>query len=179
MPVNLARSGTLKLSLISRLAPDCRTWKCRLRHVFGKAAVEAVPALTESVNEQDSHVRSCAGMALWCIDGQGNVAVPALIDALAAADRELRWSAAAWLGRIAYDGAPEAKSAIPALTKALADDEYFHVRRDAAGALGRIGPAARSAVPALVKALKDESKEVCYYATEALKQIDAAQITEH
>jgi HEAT repeat protein len=60
--------------------------------------------------------------------------------------------------------------AVPALTAALQDGEGL-VRREAARALGRIGPEARSAVPALDVALKDREPLVAREAAEALKRI--------
>ena len=60
---------------------------------------------------------------------------------------------------------------VPALALALRDQDAF-VRRDAAHALGRIGPEARPATPALVAALKDKNLGVRQAAAKALKQID-------
>jgi HEAT repeat protein len=47
-----------------------------------------------------------------------------------------------------------AHTAVPALIIAL-EDEDVGVRRNAARALGQIGPEAREAVPALMRALRD------------------------
>lgn len=47
-------------------------------------------------------------------------------------------------------------AAIPALTNALASDQSWKIRENAAAALGRMGSRALSAVPALIEALKDE-----------------------
>jgi HEAT repeat protein len=57
--------------------------------------------------------------------------------------------------------------------KALKDPDSG-VRRNAAEALGRVGPEARPAVPLLVQALKDEDSDVQDAAAEALKRIDPA-----
>jgi len=62
----------------------------------------------------------------------------------------LRAAAAAALGVI---GRPAAQEAVPALTKALEDEEGL-VRARAIGALGAIGPGAQ-AVPALLRLLED------------------------
>ena len=48
------------------------------------------------------------------------------------------------------------------------------MRRDAAWALGDIGPAAHDAVPALVAALKDNVAEVRRAAAAALEKLDPA-----
>ncbi|MBS0265239.1 MAG: HEAT repeat domain-containing protein [Planctomycetes bacterium] len=51
----------------------------------------------------------------------------------------------------------EAKSAVPALVRALSDKSLW-VRIEAARALGRIGPEAKAAVPVLIHALADDSR---------------------
>ena len=61
---------------------------------------------------------------------------------------------------------PDAGPAVPALVKALADEDQ-RVRQTAVKALGRIGPAAREAVPVLTGALKRGSWPE---AEEALRQ---------
>jgi HEAT repeat protein len=50
---------------------------------------------------------------------------------------------------------PEAKTAVPALTELLKDDDEW-VRRAAAWALGKIGPEAKTATPALTELLRDK-----------------------
>ena len=62
---------------------------------------------------------------------------------------------------------------MPALIEALKDDDN-EVRRNAASALGRIGPAAEAAVPALIEALKDDDNEVRRNAAFALGRIGPA-----
>ena len=49
------------------------------------------------------------------------------------------------------------------------------VRREAAVALGRVGPAASAAVPALVRAQRDEEPEVRAAATDALGKLRGAR----
>ena len=57
---------------------------------------------------------------------------------------------------------------MPALIDALTDEEEF-VRKEAAKALGKIGPAAKAAIPALT-ALQD-TRFVGFQAKKALKKI--------
>lgn len=59
---------------------------------------------------------------------------------------------------------------VPALRKALHDDEWF-VRRCAALALGEIGPGARAAEPELGRALRDPEPGVRVHAVWALGQL--------
>ncbi len=54
-------------------------------------------------------------------------------------------------------------------------DEDEGIRRNAAIALGKIGPAAKDAIPALTEALKDEDEEVRDRAQAALKKIKAVK----
>jgi HEAT repeat protein len=59
---------------------------------------------------------------------------------------------------------------VPALGDALGDSEWA-VRRQAAIALGHIGPDARPAIPALQKVSRDPDPLVRKAAQQALKQI--------
>jgi HEAT repeat protein len=52
---------------------------------------------------------------------------------------------------------PEAKSAVPALVRALQDKDPF-IRETAASALGRIGPAARKAAPDIIGLLEQQNR---------------------
>jgi HEAT repeat protein len=56
-------------------------------------------------------------------------------------------------GRLLAEKGPKAVAAVPALSRALADQD-LNVRFQAADALRAIGPGAEAAVPALVKALE-------------------------
>ncbi len=85
---------------------------------------------------------------------------------LASADEKVALGAIDDLGKLGV----EAKSAVPALTKALSH-ESNDVRWHAARALGSIGPEAQSATPALLEALGDDGAEVRAYAAFALGKI--------
>ena len=65
---------------------------------------------------------------------------------------------------------PAAKSAVPALIKALKDPEPV-VRYPACIALREIGPDAKDAVPALQEALEDRNEDVAAMARRALMAI--------
>jgi HEAT repeat protein len=79
-----------------------------------------------------------------------------------------RWRAARALGAIG----PEARQAVPELSRALKDDDPM-LRAEAASALGQMGPAARPAVPALKEMLTDKHLPVRDAAENALKAINA------
>jgi HEAT repeat protein len=68
----------------------------------------------------------------------------------------------------------EASQVVPALARALADEDAF-VRRDAAQALGQFGPEGREALPALRALLKDRNAAVRRAASGALKKIDPGE----
>src|SRR5437660_755236 len=88
----------------------------------------------------------CSRKALHRIGPAARDAVPALVEALADGDAELRSRAAGLLGGVG----PAAKDAVPALARALAD-EHEEVRVAAIVALGDLGPVAAGAVPALTR----------------------------
>jgi HEAT repeat protein len=94
-----------------------------------------------------------------------------LIAKLKSNDAEVRRSAAKDLA----EWGPQARAAVPALTKMLSDRDLF-VRRFSAEALGAIGPDAKSAATALSMALSDNRKEVQLAAAEALGKIGPAGI---
>lgn len=89
------------------------------------------------------------------IEAQGDVAVPALVEAMEKGDLRLRHQSIEILGRIGQ----EAEAATPNLIDALTDDEA-QIRRNAAWALGRVGEQAGDALPVLLKTAKDEEWDV-------------------
>lgn len=108
---------------------------------------EDVDTLVRRLNDKNGHVRQ---QARWTLVHRGADAVPALVEALSAPDRNMRWEAAKALGEIADP------SAAPALVGAL-DDERFGVRWLAAEGLIRIGEVA---LPPLMAALAGSANSV-------------------
>jgi HEAT repeat protein len=129
------------------------------------------------------------------------VAVPALAEALAGDNEDVRFRAAQSLIQYRRAGRPaipvfvrtlndsdynnrvlaamglagfgaDAKEAVPALTASLRQDKDNRVRYRAAEALGAIGPDAASALPVLKDALHDRAPEVRLAAAAALKKIE-------
>jgi HEAT repeat protein len=90
-----------------------------------------VPALTGALNDREYQVRASAAEALVKV-GPGPV-VPSMIKALESRDVPVRANAAVVLSAFG----PDAKAAIPALARAL-KDENFRVRELAGEALNRI-----------------------------------------
>lgn len=95
-----------------------------------------------------------------------NAEVRDLIGKLTGKDNTERRRAAEALAELG----PDAKLAVPALTKALRDRDLF-VRRYSAQALGKIGTDARDAITALALATGDEAREVQLAAIESLCQL--------
>ena len=95
----------------------------------------------------------------------GQVAVPALIDALKGENEDVRIRAT----YVLEDIGPDAKAAVPALTIEALKDENEYIREAAAGALGEID--AEAAVLAFIEALKDKHGEVRCNAAWALGEI--------
>ena len=149
---------------------------------------QQVERLIKELQDPDSDVRSIAAVTLGEIGSEAKDAVPALIQLLQDQDAEgfVRANAALALREIG----PEAKDAVPALIQALQDQDKY-VRRDAAGALGKIGtPGAikvakdryraivtlgwigsKDEVPALIEALQNEDKDVRVNAAVTLREI--------
>jgi HEAT repeat protein len=84
------------------------------------------------------------------------LSLPQLIEKLTDKNVNVRAHAADGLARLGKD----AKSAVPALGKALQEDQDPFVRRSASVALGEIGPDAKTAVPALVALVQSQYENV-------------------
>ncbi|UCG48962.1 MAG: HEAT repeat domain-containing protein [Phycisphaerales bacterium] len=162
----------------------------------GPEAKDAIPALIEVLEDKDEYVRAAAARALGNTGPEAESAIPALMQAIKDQIMIVRMGAAMGLGGIG----PRARNAIPALAEALQSQHEDHnVKREAAEALGKIGPeavpalakalqhnqyfvrrvAARAlgetgvagAVPALIKALQDEDRSVRWITAQALGRI--------
>jgi HEAT repeat protein len=133
------------------------------------AEVEApVRTLIDVLNSKNEH-RSHWEAALWLheMGPAAGDAVPALCEALAKGDDELRQKAAEAIAAIRS----QADVAVPALTRALRDP-YWYVRSSAAEALGEFGAEAKPAIPQLADALKDNDGHVKAAAALALWRIE-------
>jgi HEAT repeat protein len=170
-----------------------RTSAARALGNIGPQAERAIPALMKLIKDQVMIVRMGAAAGLGGIGPKAKEAIPLLAEALESQheDHNVQREAGEALGKIG----PEA---IPALAKALQNNQYFvrrmsalalgetgvaaaveslikalqdgerNVRWITSVALGKIGPAAKEAIPALTKALQDEYYQVRWNATRSL-----------
>ncbi len=129
--------------------------------LWGQSA-EEIKKLIAQLGDEDETVRRSAGVTLGCRIGAP--AVPELISAMFAENKDVRRWAAYALGQIGPQSAP---AAIPALAAALTDED-LGVRKSAALALGWIGPKAAPAIPALDAGLRDENYGVRSHVVSAL-----------
>ncbi len=116
-------------------------------------AIETLPvaALIGKLADPHVHVRGHAARALA---KKGKAATPALIKALAHEHWHVRRGACDAVRFMDKEARANAADALPALTQALGDGDFF-VRDGAALAIAAIGQTPDEAVPALVKLLDD------------------------
>jgi HEAT repeat protein len=149
---------------------------------MGVAAKDALPAVLEALREDDPAIRVPAILAARAMDREGT-SVPALGQALTSSHDQIRYDAIEALehfgakakaetprlitvslqdsrGTNRYRAIaalahinPEAKTVLPALMKALKDEDQ-QVRLEAMAFLGKLGPDAAEAVPDLIALLK-------------------------
>lgn len=153
---------------------------CRVEAVksLGRLGREAVPLLLQALEHADAYVRREATASLGKLGQAAADAVPALSGALRDPDTKVRMGAATALGQVG----PAAQQAIPQMIQILRDPNLIlcrlasqslsmlggaavgpltealrncdsGVRREAAWALGQIGPEASAAIPALMEIL--------------------------
>jgi HEAT repeat protein len=135
---------------------------------LGRAAIPAVPALTEALAHPRGPVKRRAARALGQIVPEGEVERKVLAEALealgkAVLDDDANLSVNA-LEALQHIG-PAARATLPALAEAVQDSRR-ETRRQAVLTLGAVGPAA---VPALAEALQSSDVEVRKLALEALE----------
>jgi HEAT repeat protein len=156
------------------------------------AAAPAVPELIRLLERRNFEADEAAAEALGQIGPAARAAVPALLGALAHGGWSLRNKAAAALGQIgvttaelpellrllrldisnavylAFKGAPP--EVVPELSVLVASSDPVGAR-NAAFALGALGPRAAAAIPALIAALRHNAAAVRDAAVRALGEI--------
>lgn len=129
--------------------------------VLVKCQAKSVPALNESLTNQDESIRIAAVAALGEIGGSSVLSVPALTDLLRDNSEDVRIIVVDTLEKIGKPG-------VPALIEALQYNDNWMVRYSAAIALGRIGASNEEVVPALINALRDKDEYVSSEAADSL-----------
>jgi HEAT repeat protein len=138
-----------------------------LGHRYGGGA-ESIPALKATLGDTEFAVRFAAALALVEIGPRGRSGlasvVPALVEGLQQKGEDVRIKASHYLLRTG----PDAKGAIPSLTKLL-DDTVPEVRLEAALALVGIDPSkAGGGVPALIAGVESDNDNSVLRAAKAL-----------
>jgi HEAT repeat protein len=163
---------------------------------IGPIASDAVPQLIELFRGPQSRLRSVAAQAIARIGPKAEAAGAILAESLQNTSYLETWpdvfEALGRLGKSAVPAVPvlatiildpqhqfrrasvktlkelgpHAKEAIPALARALENDEDCVVREGAAEALGKMGAAGKDAMPALIRASNDQDE----FVREAVKQ---------
>jgi HEAT repeat protein len=171
-PDEAAYQGKKASYWINQLTDKDATARQQAATALGQIGREAVPALTQALQDEDASTRSAAADSLAKIGEEAREAVPALKDALQDPDKAVRRQAAFALGVVADGRDPHI---VPALAGALKDADR-EVRRQAATALGRLGPEAEAAIPALTEALKLEDPQFDWIFRGALEKIGSTTI---
>lgn len=146
---------------VSRLMPKTRSNFDIIdgSDAFTLLGPDAIPQLIALLKHRSRSVRCCAAQALGTL-GKGTTANQQIVSALTNTldDVIVRVYSIMSLGNFGAD----ASNAVPKLAECLAapligkyGEWNFTIRREAAGALGRIGPGARAALPALKLNLHD------------------------
>jgi HEAT repeat protein len=154
-----------------------------------QAELEQRQAAVETAKQQLIAARKISGLRISAADALAQMgpaarsAVPALIEALSANDLMLRLKTAVALTTIGQAAPSDVKPAVPALIKALKDEDNrvaplpfsINIRGQVAAALGCIGPEAKEAIPALVEALKSNDPDSRMAAASALGKLEAME----
>jgi HEAT repeat protein len=126
---------------------DVRVAAIQTQANLGSEAEDALPRLSEILKEEPASLRVEAAVAVARIEGKvTDTTRPILLAAAGDRSQAGQWRVIQALGRL---GPP----AVPALIRALREDNSVSVRLKAAESLGRIGPDAHEAAPALIEAL--------------------------
>jgi hypothetical protein len=139
---------------------------CGRKPYEGKTVAE----LRQMLRDPSPAVQAQGAFGLSRMGPAAKDAASDLIDSLKK-DPFVRQNAALALGAI---GPEAASDSVPALVELLHDSEWT-VRRQAAAALGELGPAARDAVPELKKLTADKDSLVRKAAAAAVKKIGGTQ----
>jgi HEAT repeat protein len=153
-----------------------REQACRACAEVGGARVVPITTLTDRLKDESPSVRKLAAEALGMAAANGQAAVPDLRSTLQDKDGLVRVSAALALWRLDN----KAADVVHMLAKwaAAKEVENERTRREAAAALGEIGPDARPAIGVLTQVFRDKEDniEVRRAAALALRKIEIKAI---
>ncbi len=171
----LAASGEAGLPALTAALkrPETRGQAAVLLGRIGPAAQSAVPALTESIGDENAEVRREVLYSLGSIIADKGPADPRIVAALDDPELRVRATAAYALGRVG----PAAKAAVPKLSDHLESDDPL-VRVVSAWALAHIAPQdaqlVSKIVPVLIHGTKSETFTVRRGAADALGRLGPA-----
>jgi HEAT repeat protein len=156
------------IDLLQQDDPQRRTAASLVIMILGPEAKDVLPALTEALQTADLETRRPALMsALLGLGVEAKPAMPLMLEFLDDEDFHTQYWACRVLGAIG----PEAEVAVPKLVT-LVQRSVASVRRNAAAALGRIGPGiGPQALEALIQALHDPLQPVREQAAIALGRL--------
>lgn len=148
-------------------------------NVFFYVGSNSIPNAIALLKHPSPQVRQAAARGLGALRRQSaaaNQAIPALIEALADPDRDVRFSGVLALKQMGAD----ASNAVPAITSIVAEtgvgpptNSFLYLRAAAASTLGKIGPVAADALPELKAALREPNSYLRGQAAVAIWRIDA------
>lgn len=125
--------------------------------------------MTAALKDADAGVRASAAESLGSFRAEPAATAAALGGALGDGDVSVRARAAQSLARLG----PLAKDAVPALVRALQNDQSSVVRLELIDALAAVKPPSPEAVAALTAALNDQNRKVRKQAAAGLAKITA------
>lgn len=136
---------------------------------LGWLAREALPALVDSLEDEDGKVREVCAQA---IGNMGPDVLPTLASMLTHHDKYVRRNAVWAMGKLG----PLARPVLADLCAGLKNSDP-RTASGAAQALGNIGADAAEAVPALAEAMRGTNIVLCRLAAKALSQIGAPSLS--
>ena len=192
---------------LTDLSPDPKDRGLGFTTAYGEQAEEAVPALTEALQDLDPMVRMSAASSVSSVGPNRDDVKEALVKALEDKDTTVRCRVVSSLGRANFDSdvvnqalvnalkdldpsvrleaattlaelRVEVESAIPVLIQFLTEERHRGILSSTAFALEQIGPLAKTAIPALNQALEHPDKFVQSSVKRALESIQKAVATE-
>jgi HEAT repeat protein len=143
--------------------PDIRAKAARSLGKLGWLARDALPHLTNALQDADGGVREAAAQAVGQL---GPGALPSLVQMLGHPDKYVRRNAVWALGKLG----PAAQPAVADLAAALKDADP-RTAAGAAQALGNVGDDSAEAIPQLTEAMRGTNVVLCRMAAKALSQI--------